>query len=291
MEEAVFARMLNYICERHANLHTVLIEYDREGTGLMEADDLRLIARKLCWPLKPPELELFVARLADDESGLVRYKELLDVVEAMRENPLADKPKPAPKPSRGARGKSMAREELGRSTSPGSSRLGHSGMGEVEVHSSQGPSTSRSSIYYNRFRRGYQKLMDNANEALQQITPCVLKTLRQVIQAYRPPIALVCLEAMCLIVYEKPPEDWQEAIYLLKQSELRECLLRARPECLSQTGVCRLRQLLYKMGMMEYNQLRPVSVLTNWMSCFEKAADYYTKHTNMLKADDLEPEV
>lgn len=33
-------------------------------------------------------------------------------------------------------------------------------------------------------------------------------------------------------------------------------------------------------------QLRPISVLTTWMNSFEKAADYYTKHTNMLKTDE-----
>ena len=27
-------------------------------------------------------------------------------------------------------------------------------------------------------------------------------------------------------------------------------------------------------------------MLNTWMGAFEKAADYYTKHTNMLKADD-----
>ena len=47
--------------------------------------------------------------------------------------------------------------------------------------------------------------------ALLQVTPTVIKSMRQVIQAYRPPIALVCLEAMCLIIYEKPPTDQHEA--------------------------------------------------------------------------------
>lgn len=64
------------------------------------------------------------------------------------------------------------------------------------------------SIYYNRFKRGYQKLMDHSNDALAQvangwkhssqlnalcqITPCVLKTLRQV--------CVVVAELYCRIV-------------------------------------------------------------------------------------------
>jgi len=150
-------------------------------------------------------------------------------------------------------------------------RASSPGGGLTESRAERGEGIARGSIYYNRFRKGYTKLTEAANKSLAEVTPTILKTMRQVIQAYRPPIALVCLEALCLIIYEKPPADHGEAMALLKQPDLRECLLRATPESLSQTGVCRLRQLLLKMTNMEYNQVRAVHVLTTWMQNFEKA--------------------
>ena len=120
--------------------------------------------------------------------------------------------------------------------------------------------------------------------------------LVQVIQAYRPPIALICLEAVCLIVYEKPPADHQgihqtsstpaeggcfrgcataQAVGTSRLSiegsprgPLTGVLLQCTPRVTVvalQTGVCRLRQLLYKMTMMEYNQVRPC-VITKCVS-------------------------
>jgi len=42
------------------------------------------------------------------------------------------------------------------------------------------------------------------------------------------------------------------------------------------------------MSMMEYNQIGAICIFTNWMEKFEKAAQYYSEHSKLLKSGDEE---
>lgn len=308
----VFQRLSNYISPPRSTLTNTFLELDRDGTGVVDSEDFSFALTSLGFDFDEYEVALILDRVDPNGEGIVNYKGLAQACRKFGGKRHATAPSPpAPPP-----GKSSGREQRGASQGRSRSRQQERGpsaprdnrASNYRPASSRGASPrrgaspgrggggggggaaaeERGSIYYSRFRKGYSKLVQAANKSLSEVSPTVIKTLRQVIQAYRPPIALVCLEAVCLIVYEKPPQDQTEALAFLKQSDLRESLLKSSPESLSQTGVCRLRQLLYKMSMMEYNQIGSICVLTNWMEKFEKAAQYFNEHSKLLKNGDGE---
>ena len=304
----VFQRLSNYISQPRSTLTNTFLELDRDGMGVVDSEDFSFALTSLGFDFDEYEVALILDRVDPSGEGIVHYRELAQACRKFGGKRHATAPSPpAPPPGKaarpttpgrgaergGSRGRSRSRQhERGPSVHrdppsnyrPASSRGASPRRGASPGRG--GATEERGSIYYSRFRKGYSKLVQAANKSLSEVTSTVIKTLRQVIQAYRPPIALVCLEAVCLIVYEKAPQDQAEALAFLKQADLRESLLKASPESLSQTGVCRLRQLLYKMSMMEYNQIGSICVLTNWMEKFEKAAQYYNEHSKLLKNGD-----
>jgi hypothetical protein len=144
-------------------------------------------------------------------------------------------------------------------------------VGNLSISMAKTVENGGRTTYSAQYQANLDRLIQQSHAILEEVTPLVLRTLRQ--RGHASPLLMRVLEVICIIAGMDPPATWTEGRQLLQWSGLRSSLKNANPDTLPDLACVTLHSEVTKLEMLKTSNIPWAdALLLRWTIAFEKAA-------------------